>query len=237
MEVLQQVMLWAVNARQWTAVLRLARSIQPALALGLRWSAWAEVLRQALTAARAAGDRASTAWALHELGTRSLCLGERDVARKALNSAWKQRQEANQAAAALLTRHNLDLLLQPPAQARQARPAAPRAKRNWKSFLAMGAGILLLAALAVTVVVVAANVLGGDSTPTPEPESARPTREVLPGPIRTPGGQHPGNGPRINSTTPTQPKPEPTPSETPQTNIGILEYRLGASLWRPNPCL
>ena len=237
MEVLQQVMLWAVNARQWAAVLRLARSIQPALALGLRWSAWAEVLRHALTAARAAGDRASAAWALHELGTRSLCLGERDVARKALNSAWKQRQEANQAAAALLTRHNLDLLLQPPAQARQARPAAPRAKRNWKSILAMGTGILLLALLAVTVVVVAVNVLGGDSTPTPVPESARPTREMRPGPTRSPDEPRPGQGPPINSTTPTQPKPVLTPSETPQTNIGIPEYRLGASLWRPNPCL
>jgi ABC-type dipeptide/oligopeptide/nickel transport system ATPase subunit len=112
--VILQALKWAVEARQWQNVLRLGRAVEGALALGRRWGAWGQVLQWMLQAARALGDQASEAWALHQGGSRSLCLGRVSTARSDLVQALRLREAMGDRTGAAVTRHNLSVLLGPP---------------------------------------------------------------------------------------------------------------------------
>src|SRR5262249_29533735 len=74
---------------------------------------WRQVLDAQLQAARALGDRDAEARALHQLGTRDLCLGQTAPARTFLTSALTMREALGDEAGAEITRHNLSLLPQP----------------------------------------------------------------------------------------------------------------------------
>ena len=111
MDTLQKMLAWATSSGVWSKALRLAHAIEAALALGLRWGAWAQALEWGLQAARALGDRSAEGWALHQIGTRSMCLGQVDSARTALTSALQIRQALGETAAAAITQQNLDLLV------------------------------------------------------------------------------------------------------------------------------
>jgi hypothetical protein len=100
----------AAQAGRWTEVLRLGRAIDPALTLALRWGAWERALRWVETAARALSDRGAEGWALHQLGTRALCLDEKDPARSLLRRALGLRRSMHDEAGAAVTGHNLRLL-------------------------------------------------------------------------------------------------------------------------------
>lgn len=91
-------------------VIRLGRAISAAFASSRRWGAWQEVLEAVVGAGRRVGDRGAEAWALHQLGTRSVCLGERDHGAKLLREALRIRQEIGDAAGEVATRHNLRAL-------------------------------------------------------------------------------------------------------------------------------
>ena len=58
----------------WQAVLDIGAVLDPVYPQSGRWDAWKDVLAPMFTAARAVGDRAAEARALHQLGTRELCL-------------------------------------------------------------------------------------------------------------------------------------------------------------------
>ncbi|MGF1428458.1 ATP-binding protein [Kitasatospora sp. LaBMicrA B282] len=58
------------------AVLRLARSAAPALALTLRWGVWRQVLELGLEVARQSGRQHDEAWFQHELGAYWLCVAD-----------------------------------------------------------------------------------------------------------------------------------------------------------------
>lgn len=109
-----EVLEWAVEARRWQQALRLAWAVEAALALGRRWGTWAKVLELTLQAARALGSRAAEAWALHQLGSRALCLEDTVTARSLLTEALYIREALSDQAGAAVTRHNLGLLLGPP---------------------------------------------------------------------------------------------------------------------------
>jgi hypothetical protein len=115
----------AIDVRRWGEAFRIGRLLEGALVVGSRWGAWEVALDGCLAAARAAGDRSGEAWALHELGTRALCLGESARARSLLGQALKLRggieEEQN---AAALTRQNLDFVLAPVSHAPE--PASAR---------------------------------------------------------------------------------------------------------------
>jgi hypothetical protein len=154
MDTLLQVLRWAVEARHWATAHRLARTIQAVLALEKRWSTWGEVLHHALSAARGLSDRSAEAWALHQLGTRSLCLGEKEAAKQALSSALKMREALGEKAAALLTHHNLSLLNLPPGSPKKTarKSTRPVIKSPWLSILAIGGGLFTLTVLAAIAV-------------------------------------------------------------------------------------
>jgi hypothetical protein len=98
---------------RWNRVLKLGGMVAGALILDGRWSAWAAVLDANLEAARAVGDGAAEAHALHELGTRALCLGDRVSAHASLSRALALRERLGDTAGAAVSRHNLTLIAPP----------------------------------------------------------------------------------------------------------------------------
>ena len=109
-----QVLRWAAANGLWQEALRFASAIEEILALNGRWDAWQQVLQVALEAARAVLDVPAEAWALHQLGTRALCLGIPGDARPALIRALRLRESLEDYKGAAVTRHNLNILLGPP---------------------------------------------------------------------------------------------------------------------------
>jgi hypothetical protein len=71
------------------------------------------VLEHCLLAAKATGDRTAEAWALHEIGSRAICVGETRGARSALSDALKLRESAAERDAAAASRNNLGFVLAP----------------------------------------------------------------------------------------------------------------------------
>jgi hypothetical protein len=192
---------WATGAGRWTEVLRLGRAVEGALALGKRWGAWAQVLQWALQAAQAMGDQAAEAWALHQLGSRALCLGDAATARTSLTQALRLREAIGDRAGAAVTRHNLNLLPGAPS-APPRKPPAPKAGPSLAAWLTLAAGTVIAASLLLGIGIVILR-----PTPTPPPPlTATPTSTRTP--TATPTG----------TLMPTdRPTGTPTPSSTPDT--------------------
>lgn len=70
----------------------LMKTLQPALAVSGQWSGWGRAVDLAEEAARASGDSALRAWALHERGTRAGLLGDRAAPAQALRAALALRR-------------------------------------------------------------------------------------------------------------------------------------------------
>jgi hypothetical protein len=103
----------AADHRRWGEVLRLGRILEGALIVGARWGAWAIALERCVAAAKATADRSAEAWALHQLGTRAVCLGETHKARASLGQAVKLREALRDDEGAAASRRNLGVVLAP----------------------------------------------------------------------------------------------------------------------------
>ena len=104
---LRVVVRLAVKAGESVVVFALAKAIEQALALSGLWDAWESMLQNALHAARELRDRKGEAWALHQLGTRLICLGQVAAGTALLNEALKLRTSIGDNRGAKATRHNL----------------------------------------------------------------------------------------------------------------------------------
>jgi hypothetical protein len=113
-EAILQTMEWGARSGRWSEVLRIGRAVENTLILDKRWGTWQKVLDLLLQAARALGDRAAEAWALHQLGSQALCLGDAVAARTSLGQALRLREGLGDQAGAAVTRHNLGLIAPPP---------------------------------------------------------------------------------------------------------------------------
>ena len=91
----------------------MGHAVEEALTVSGQWDMWGTVLSSINTAARAQGDIAEQAWVLHQLGTRSLLLGDRAESKASLSDALDIRERVNDVSGAAVTRHNLDILLGP----------------------------------------------------------------------------------------------------------------------------
>ena len=179
---------WGLEAERWPLVIGLARALEAFLAWRGWWGRWEEVLTAALRAAQAAGDKAVEAWALHQLGTRALCLGEKAIAKSQLERALRLREALGDREGALVTQHNLNVLLGPP-PAPPRKPPAPKAGPSPARWLIPLVVVGVLIAIAAAVWYVA---LG------PTPPAPPPTVHV------------PGLTPVVTRTpTPMPPLPEP----------------------------
>jgi hypothetical protein len=112
----------AGEKQRWTEVIHLGRALERYLILWKRWQAWADILNLILKAARALGDRKVDAWALHQLGSRAMCLGQADQARELLTQALNIRNTIKDKAGLKVTQHNLNVLLRPPVPPKGGKP-------------------------------------------------------------------------------------------------------------------
>ena len=118
-----EIMDWAVKVGRWEDVLCLGRAVEGVLALNGQWGTWELVLQKILQAAHTIGDTATEAFALHQLGTRSLCLDKMLEARNYLQQALHMRQELlKDQVGAEITNHNLQLLLEAPPPESKPKP-------------------------------------------------------------------------------------------------------------------
>jgi beta-lactam-binding protein with PASTA domain len=109
-EALKRVQADCTQRGNWQAVLDIGAVLDPVYAQSGRWDAWKDVLAPMLTAARALGDRAAEARALHQLGTRELCLLGAGTAAGLLAVALRIRQMIGDSAGAAATQHNISLI-------------------------------------------------------------------------------------------------------------------------------
>lgn len=122
---------WAAGGEYWQDVVRLGRAVDSYLTLHGLWDAWGSVLQDVLLAARSLGDLAVEAWALHQLGTREIGVGQTQAAADLLHQALDIRQSLGDQAGIAFTQHNLDLLIPPP-PANPPNGSTPRFP--WKGF-------------------------------------------------------------------------------------------------------
>jgi hypothetical protein len=168
-----RVLEWAVDASRWADVLRLGQAIEGALALGKRWSAWSQVLGWIHQAGQALGDQAAEGWALHQLGTQALCLGDAPTARTSLTQALRLREALGDRAGTAITQHNLSLLpAAPPTPPRK--PPAPRGRPPLPKWLLPVAGLVvgggILAAIVGAAIIIPQII--------PTPTRQKPTQAV-----------------------------------------------------------
>lgn len=110
MSVLRHVLDWAAEAGLHDEARRLGRTLDTACTVGGCWGAWEQILERVRGAAGALGDRATEGWALHQLGTRRLCLDDKAGAGDLLTQALAIRESLGDRDGAAATRNNLDLL-------------------------------------------------------------------------------------------------------------------------------
>lgn len=212
---LRQAVDSAAAAESWETVRRLGRAIEGHLAVSGRWVAWGQVIERVLAAAERLRNVPGRAWALHQRGTRSLCLGDHQAAREDLAQALQIRESLGDFAGAAVTRHNLSLLLAPsPPPAFLGSPAGPAPK----SFPRLLAWLILPALLVLLALVVGGKtLLSRSSGSDPEPAAEAPA-----------GTEDPGTNEEAPPTDEDQevidPLPTSTPAEVPETtDLPVVE--------------
>lgn len=221
--------------------IRLGRVFESALLVSGRWKAWAETLERILLSARSLGDRKTEAWALHQLGTRALCLDDRAAASDRLTPALEIREALGDRDGAAVTFHNLRLLLGPAALAIQAEES----KRGLRHLLFW----IIVPALVLVVGAVLASRAFDSGGPEPEPaeEASLETSETDTPPvaIEEEGGEEetPSTSdaePPLTSEAPTFEPPtevmvsdiptpeegEPAPEPPASAELQVLPHRL-----------
>lgn len=155
-EALKKVQADCTQHGDWQAVLGIGAVLDPVYAQAGRWDAWRDVLAPMLTAARALGDRPAEARALHQLGTRELCILGTGAAAGLLAVALRIRQMIGDTAGAAATQHNISLIPSIPAAGADHGPAQPRRGSRPKVVTAT-AGTALMAIATTTVAIMLTN--------------------------------------------------------------------------------
>jgi hypothetical protein len=108
-----------IAASNGQTTLALAHALDPYLTLNGLWDLWGRTLSSALDAAKALGDRSAEAWALHQMGTRLVGIGQKSQAESLLNQALKIRESIGDVTGAAYSRHNLGVLKPVPVQVKK----------------------------------------------------------------------------------------------------------------------
>jgi len=151
----------AARRGMWAAVVILARSLEPILIQQGYWQAWNEILHSLLDASTSLGNRKLQGWALHQLGSRSLCLGTKDEAIRQLSEALSIRRSIGDKAGAALTEHNLSLISGVPPIEHSGEPSSLSSASNF----VVKTGVAIATVSVAAVAVLAAMLLVGPSRP------------------------------------------------------------------------
>jgi hypothetical protein len=214
---LRQAVDSAAAAESWETVRRLGRAIEGPLAIAGHWGAWGQVIERVLTASERLRNVPARAWALHQRGTRALCVGDHQAAREDLTQAIEIRESIGDFAGAAVSRHNLGFLLAPPPPPPTS--FAGTAPRSFPRFLAW----LILPALLVLLVLVVGGrtLLSRPSGSDPEPAAET-----------TAAAEDPGSDEEAPPADEEEPAADPLPTSTsvdiPETtDLSVVEIPVG----------
>lgn len=155
------LLFWAAAQGQWNHVATLGRAIDPYLTLRGLWGAWRKTLGEIQNAAKAMQNPALEGWALHQMGTYEIGMGNLSAARKLLEQAVSIRRKLGDEAGAAYSEHNLQVI------APVVSPPNPFGKLA--PWLLGGLALVAIAAFLIF------NNSGGSQSPTPEPIVVAPT--------------------------------------------------------------
>jgi hypothetical protein len=138
---LQAVIRRAFDGKSWSEAIKIGRTLETAFFVRGYWRAWEDVLNVTLMGSQALGDPNTEAWALHQLGSRLVCLDFKDQARRLLEQAAGIRQEIGDLAGLNVTQHNLSLIPKVPVPTVEPSSALQSLSSVWiglGSILALG---------------------------------------------------------------------------------------------------
>ncbi|NEO85004.1 MAG: hypothetical protein F6J87_12240 [Spirulina sp. SIO3F2] len=217
-----QTLKLAAEAGQWSEVLYLSQLFDKPLWLSRQWGMWEQVLQWQLQAAQVIGNPTATALALHQLGTRSLCLDDSLSANAYLHQALELREAIGDNVGASITRHNLGLLLgdiEPIAESvSDVITPTPPSPSPWPRLALVAMPILIGAIVGGYVTLQNINISTPTSNGSPNPEpSPSPSPELSPSPNPKPTpSPSPEPSPSPNPKPTPSPSPKPTPSPSPK---------------------
>ena len=136
----------AGERKRWREVVLLGRALERYFILWKRWQAWAELLELILKAAKVLVDRKTEAWALHQMGSRAMCLGDKELAHEFLSQALDIRKAIKDKAGAKVTQHNLNVLLRGSGTLNGRKP---NVRRWYIGSFGVGIAVLLLAIITI----------------------------------------------------------------------------------------
>ena len=208
------LLVWAAAQGQWANVAALGRAIDPYLTLSGHWNAWYKVLDHIRHAATSLQDLALEGWALHQLGTYEIGMGNTAAAQNFLNQAISIRQKIGDEVGVAYSQHNLQMIA----------PVAQPATRNTGLRPWLAGGLVAVAAIGAflffsnsqknqiqpvptTSLVIAPNETESIATPSAAP-AATNTLTLTPSPSAT-----------ITTTS----TPSPTDTITPTPTYTILQ--------------
>ena len=199
----------AGERKKWREVIQLGRALEKFMVYYKRWQTWSDILNLILTAAKALNESKIQAWALHQLGSRALYLGQAGEAKTFLSQALNLRQAIGDKAGQAITQHNINTLngIIAPLKGNPS---------GCKKYLTCGcgaaAGLTMLAAVVWGVAALFSSTGPNDYPPTEPPVVIYPTDTPTPEITNTP---------EITATE--TPYSDYTPTETP-TPVLIYDF-------------
>lgn len=203
----------AGERKRWREVIQLGQALEKFLVYYKRWQAWSDILKLILQAAKALNDGKVQAWALHQLGTRALYLGQTAEAKSFLSQALNLRKAIHDKAGIRVTEHNL-----------KAIKGSVSGCRRYLSSCTVTAGIGVMVLAGVVWLVIntlfppTLPVILPTDTPTTSPTAAKP-------PSITPETEQPPTAPPAFTFT-----PRPTSTPVPVLLYDFVE-RVDESYW------
>ena len=111
LETIDLIVSWAAESGYYAEAIAIGQVIEPVVALEGQWGVWESLLNDILHSAIYEQNVSVESWALHQLGTRHLCLGDNQHAINFLTRALELRQLEGNVAAIEVTQHNLNMLI------------------------------------------------------------------------------------------------------------------------------
>ncbi|HNH79592.1 MAG TPA: hypothetical protein PLD33_13165 [Anaerolineales bacterium] len=184
----------AGERKKWSEVIQLGRALEKFLVYYKRWQAWADILKLIIEAAKALSDSKTQAWALHQLGTRALYLGQTSEANSLLAQAQTIRKAIGDKAGLRVTQHNLKTI---------------KGGSGCAKFVSYFVGAVVGATVLTGIAWLAINILFSPPIPI-----ALPTATNTPT-LRPSSTIPPSNTPRPSETPTVRPSRTPRPTDTP----------------------
>lgn len=138
----------AGEKKQWKHVVIIGRWLEKLYAVKKKWEGWLRILNLLRMAGQALGDKYLQGWVLHQMGSRSMCLGAKAQAKELLKQALEVRKALGDKAGLQATQHNMNVLMNVSAPVQNSPSPKPQSNNLLKVFVG-GTSAVVVTALIV----------------------------------------------------------------------------------------